>query len=92
MVWTNWTAGLSDKEKEDFDRSTKAATPFLDRALKLLDDREKELDSQEYSMDTFESPSWPYLQAALVGRRAELRSIKQLLNLRPQGLDNGLTQ
>jgi hypothetical protein len=90
-MWTSWTAGLDDKEKADFQRSAQGASTFIDRALKLLEQRELELDQEEYNMDTFADASWPYKQAAIVGRRAELRSLKQLLNLRPQGLNNGLT-
>lgn len=90
-MWTSWTAGLDDKEKADFQRSAQGASTFIDRALVLIAQRELELDQEEYNMDSFDTPSWPFRQAALVGRRAELRSLKQLLNLRPQGLNNGLT-
>jgi hypothetical protein len=85
-MWTQWTSGLTDKDKADFERSAQAATPVLERAIQIIEDREQELDQEEFNMESFGSPSWPYLQAALVGRRAELRSIKQLLGLRPEGL------
>ena len=91
-MWTSWTAGLNDREKADFQRSAQQATPVLQRAIDLIEQRELELDQEEYNMDSFIDASWPYKQAAIVGRRSELRSLKQLLNLRPQGLDNGLTE
>lgn len=91
-MWTSWTAGLDDKDKADFQRSAQGASTFIARAIELLEQRELELDQEEYSMGVFDDASWPYKQAALVGRRAELRGLKQLLNLRPQGLDNGLNQ
>ena len=91
-MWTSWTAGFDDQQKADFQKSAQSAIPFIARTLDLIESRERELDQEEYNMDNFEIASWPYKQAALVGRRAELRGLKQLLNLRPQGLDDGLTQ
>ena len=86
-MWTQWTSGLSDKDKADFQRSALAASPVLQRAIEIITARELELDQEEYNMDTFDNcPSWAYKQAALVGRRSELRSLKQLLSLRPEGL------
>jgi hypothetical protein len=83
---------MSAQDSADFQKQAQAATPVLQRALDLLEQREQELDQQEYSMGTFDDASWPYKQAAIVGARSELRNLKQLLSLRPQGLDtNGLT-
>jgi len=85
-MWTQWTSGLDENSKADFERMAKSASPVLQRAIEIIEAREKELDQEEYSMDSFDNPSWAYKQAALVGRRSELRSLKQLLSLRPEGL------
>jgi hypothetical protein len=85
-MWTQWTSGLDDNAKQDFEQMAKASSPVLQRAIEIIEAREQELDQEEYNTEGFGSPSWPYLQAALVGRRAELRSLKQLLSLRPEGL------
>jgi hypothetical protein len=84
-MWSKWTQHLNNYEDvEAFKRSLRLSKPVLERIIDLLDERDRSLDTTEFALDAFESPSWPYLQAAIVGRRTELREIKKLLTLDPR--------
>lgn len=78
-----WTAHLtnSPKEKQDFERAVILSTEVLNRLRQILEDREKSIDKLDFSLSSYDHASWPYKQAHLNGRRAELVEIKQLLTL-----------
>ena len=40
-MWTSWTAGLDGKDKIDFERAAQSATPVLQRAIELIEQREQ---------------------------------------------------
>jgi hypothetical protein len=79
-MWTKWTQNLkSEQDKIEFERAFRNSRPVLDRAIEILNEREKAINNKELDLNSFGSPSWPYLQAALVGARAEIRNLKILL-------------
>lgn len=81
-MFSKWTQHLrSDTDKEEFRQAIKGSKPILDRIIQILDERETAIDTYTCDVKTFDSPSWPYLQAALVGKKSELREIKKLLTL-----------
>lgn len=81
-MWSKWTQHLSSpQDREEFRKSLRLSAPILERVVEILDERERSLDTTEFAMDTFDNPSWAYLQASIIGRRSELREIKRLLTL-----------
>jgi hypothetical protein len=92
-MWTKWTQNLkSEQDRIEFERSFQSARPVLDRAIDILNEREKALTNRELDLKSFGSPSWPYLQAALVGARAELRNLKILFTTLDQKELNDFTR
>lgn len=90
-MWTKWTSHLrTDEERTAFKRQINGSQEVLDRVRMILEERYKGLEDNELDPKIFGSPSWPYLQAAICGRKAELRDTIKLLTL--TGEDNGLTQ
>ena len=76
-----WTANLQNnpEAKKDFEETLVHSTQVLKRLKDILEEREAGLDKIDYSLSTFDNPSWSHKQANILGRRAELEWIKQLL-------------
>lgn len=88
-MWTKWTSHLPEADRDSFRNSVKGSKQVLDRAIEILQERYNGLESNELDPKIFGSAAWPYLQAALVGRKAEIRDTIKLLTL--TGEDNGFT-
>lgn len=81
-MWLKWTQNLtSPDDKRLFESALRSAKPVLDRVTEILNEREAEITTKELDYNSFGSPSWPYLQAALVGARKEISVLKKLLTL-----------
>ena len=74
-----WTKHLKGKEKEDFESLLRNSTRVLSRFRDLITEREADITRQETSLETYKDTGWPYLQAHLNGRKAELQELKKLL-------------
>lgn len=77
-MYTLWTKGLSDKEKEQWTVDVLAAQPVLKKLHKVLKDTYDASEKAMRSKNNYETASWAYLQADLLG---EQRSYKKTLNL-----------
>lgn len=77
-----WISHLKDKEEsERFKRHIMNSRSVLERQNAIIDEWEKELDSQETSLDQYNSPAWGAMQADRNGFRRAIRRIKTLNNL-----------
>jgi len=80
-MWTKWTSHLPEQEKEAFRNTIRGSSTVIDRFRNILKERLMGLDATEVDPKIFGSPSWPYLQASIVGRKAELRDMIKLLTI-----------
>lgn len=80
-MWTKWTSHLPEADKETFRNEIRGSKPTLDRVRNILKERLISLEYNELDPKIFGSPSWPYLQAAIIGRKAELRDFIKLLTI-----------
>lgn len=82
---TAWTKHITDEEeKEEFKRSIRSAKTVLDRLIRLLDQKEMELDRSETDIKTYSSPSWSHEQAHKNGERSSLHWTRRLIDLDQQ--------
>lgn len=78
---TVWTKHLRSKEdKDNFELILRNSTQILTRLRDIIAEREKELEAQETKLSDYETPGWAYKEAHRLGRKAELRSLKELLD------------
>lgn len=77
-MYTLWTKGLSDKEKEQWTVDVLAAQPVLKKLCKIMKETHEASEKAMRSKNNYELGSWPYFQADLLG---EQRSYKKTLNL-----------
>ena len=80
-MWTKWTSHLPEPEKEAFRNTVRGSDQVLERQRTILKERLMGLEAAEVDPKAFGSPSWPYLQAMIVGRKAELRDMIKLLTI-----------
>lgn len=73
-----WTAGMSTKEKEEFQELLTRNTILTNRLLTMLKTKEKTIVDRETREDTFDSANWAYKQAYTNGRLQSLREIISL--------------
>lgn len=74
-----WTKGLVGDEKDKFEDLVRNSTTLLTRLERIINDKLDVLDRKETSEDFHDSAGYPFNQAFVNGRRAELESILQLL-------------
>lgn len=78
-----WTKGLrSDEERTQ--RTKTVLSHTKDEVLRvlvgLIEDKKKEVESKYPSKESYESPSWAYLQAHLNGEQEVLKWLEGLLS------------
>lgn len=76
---TAWTAGLKEQEKKEVIEDFKASPALRARLTQMLT---KKIDSERgssLSKISYDSPSWPYLQADTNGYERALREVISLL-------------
>ena len=78
-----WTQNLanSSEQKRDFEEMLRKSTPILERLKQLIEEKEAAFNRTEFNPSEYEAAGWPFKQAYLNGRRAELASIKTLLTI-----------
>lgn len=77
---TNWTQGMSEKDKEDFSSLIKNNSLVLNRLGELVKGFDLEAESASVSSKTFDNPNWALRQASLIGERSAYKKILQLLD------------
>lgn len=77
-----WHKHLTDpSEKERFKKNILNSKTVLARLTALLDQMEEDLTSSELSAKNYDSPNWAPKQAHVNGQKAQIRTIKFLINL-----------
>lgn len=74
----------SDAEKIEFEKTLRNNGFVLDKLIRILENRLQSIDRDEMSRNSYDSPSWAFLQAHQNGRREGLTEVLSLLSfLRP---------
>ena len=75
---TVWTKHIKDEEKkEEFRKTILASTTMAKRLLEIAQEEYEHLDSQQTD---FDSPSWAAKQAYMLGRKEQIRRLRELLS------------
>lgn len=81
----DWTKHLKTlAEKERFTNTVNSARPVLERLDDLLSEYQAAGDRKVESINSYDSPSWPYLAADRNGFNRAISTIKALINLDQQ--------
>lgn len=76
-----WTNHLNTPEKkQEFEKSLRNDVLVMTRLKGILDKHLEVIKEKEASLSSYDSPSWPYLQAHLNGKKDEIQKLLQLLN------------
>lgn len=77
-----WTKHLTEpEEKERFKSSFYGSKTVLNRLTALLNEMEADLSNSELSAKNYDAPNWAPKQAHVNGQKAQIRTIKFLINL-----------
>ena len=77
-----WYKHITDKdEQERFKRNVLGSKTVLTRLTTLLNEMEEDLNRSELSAKNYDSPNWAPKQAHVNGQKAQIRTIKFLINL-----------
>jgi len=75
---TVWTQGLEGDAKQDIVSAFKAGTLIRERLSKMLEAKRSTAMKARTNIDDYESPSWAFKQADVVGYS---RAIQEIINL-----------
>lgn len=83
MIPMQWTANVANdpSAKQSFEDYLSNNQRLLLRLKEIIEDKEKSTDDKDFSLSSFDNPSWAYKQAHINGRRAVLNEIKQLITI-----------
>lgn len=77
---TAWTQNIQDpKDKADFEVIVRNSTRLLTRLKGIIEEQEKALHSQSFSLDDFRDPNWSHKQAYRNGELSRLKKMKDLI-------------
>lgn len=79
-----WTKHLPEEEKDRFKSAVLGSKVVLNRLTALLNEMEEDLNQSELSAKNYDSPNWAPKQAHVNGQKAQIRTIKFLINLDQQ--------
>lgn len=71
----------NEEEKARFKNAVEGSKIVLNRLSALLEEMEEELSASELSAKNYDTPNWAYKQAHVNGQKAQIRTIKFLINL-----------
>ena len=78
-----WSRNIKDqKKKQEFEKTILASVTMRERLLEILSEEEKQLDTVASSIKDFENPSWAYKQAFILGDKARIKKLRDLLELK----------
>lgn len=75
-----WTKHLKDDARKDFEALLRNSVTLLSRLTQIINEKEQTLTKEELSLESYRDASWPYLQAHINGRKAELKELRELLS------------
>ena len=81
-VLKTWTANLSPEEEKEFAIKLREASDVFERLSSILDQRVKSLVSKQISSNTYDSPSWAYIQADAIGYQRAIQEVLELIKER----------
>lgn len=73
-----WIKNLTPKQKEDFEQHLRNATSIIKKLREITTDRIISIEKEALSKKSYESPSWPFLQA---DNNGEIRGLHYILEL-----------
>jgi hypothetical protein len=74
----------TEEEKVRFKNAVEGSKIVLNRLTALLNEMEEDLSRSELSSKNYDTPNWAYKQAHVNGQKAQIRTIKFLINLDPE--------
>lgn len=77
---TSITAGLSKERQEEVRGAFTASSAFRERLTEILDKKINTTKTSKTSLESYESPSWAYLQADANGYERAIREVISLLS------------
>lgn len=69
---------MTSKQREDFEQHLRNATSLIKKLREVVIDRINSTEKEALSKRSYDSPSWPYLQADAIG---EVRGLQYILEL-----------
>lgn len=79
-ISTKWLQDLKDpKAREDFERVLRNDSVVLSKLKKIIEEFIVDVETNEMSLDDFDSPSWALKQASRLGEKRGLKKIRDLL-------------
>ena len=84
-MYTKWTEHLQDqKDKEHFRNRVIGSKDVFERLTQILDEKERDLNLKEVSIETYNQPNWAERQAHHNGYRSCLHALRKLIDLDKQ--------
>lgn len=81
-MYSVWTKHLKEEEaKERFRNSVLGSKNVLERLDQILDEMDKDIQTQELNTKIYDIPNWDYRQAHTNGMRSQIKMMKRLINL-----------
>lgn len=87
-MYTKWTEHLNTEQSERFKNHILGSRDILERLTDILNERERDMDLQELSLDNYNQPNWAERQAHMNGFRSCLHYVKKLIDLDQQSRSN----
>lgn len=76
---TAWTNGKTEQAKEDFETIVRNSTLLLTRLKEIIEEQERALLNNSFSVSDFSDPNWSHKQAFRNGELSQLTKLKQLV-------------
>lgn len=71
----------TEDDKQRFRNAVEGSKPVLRRLVALLNEMEEDLSRSELSVKNYDAPNWAEKQAHVNGQKAQIRTIKFLVDL-----------
>ena len=78
-IWTRHLKEPSDKER--FKKNLLNSRFILERLIEIMQEDADQLETNEISLSTYDSPSWSHQQAHKNGQRSQIRKYINLITL-----------
>lgn len=76
-----WFKGLDEKSKERLKLLLENNSYLIDNLARILDDREKEITTQETTLNDYMGGDWQFRQAHRNGMRQVIKEMRILFNI-----------
>ena len=79
-MYTRWTKGLTDQQKQDWYAQVKAAQPVLKKLSEIFQEDLNTSLSRLKNRDHYDKASWPYFVSDLLGEQRAYEKSMILIN------------